>query len=210
MLLPYPFQGTFDYAVPDTLALQPGDLVLVPLNRREEVGVVWDTPSGPTVAESKLRPVSAVLQAAPLPAPLRRFIDWIAGYTLATPGEVLAMALRVNALRPETPQAGWRLADIPEGARLTEARERVVAAMQDGAARSTTDVARAAGVSAGVVRGMADAGLLVATALPWRSPSPAPTRRIPASPSRPPRAARRKRCAAPWRHGDSASPCSTA
>ncbi len=46
MLLPYPFAGPFDYAVPTGMALQPGDVVLVPLNRRAEVGVVWDAPAG--------------------------------------------------------------------------------------------------------------------------------------------------------------------
>ena len=170
VLLPYPLQGTFDYAVPDSLAPRPGDIVLVPLNRREEVGVVWDTPSGPSVAEHKLKPVSAVLPVAPLPAALRRFVDWMAGYTLATPGEVLAMVLRVNALRPDTPQPGWRLADLPADARLTEARERVVALMGDGTQRSTAEIARAADVSPGVIRGMADAGLLAPVALPARAP----------------------------------------
>ena len=46
VLLPRPFQGTFDYAVPPGMDPRPGDVVLVPLNRREEVGVVWDLPAG--------------------------------------------------------------------------------------------------------------------------------------------------------------------
>ena len=41
-MLPYPFPGPFDYRVPPGMDPQPGDVVLVPLNRREEVGVVWD------------------------------------------------------------------------------------------------------------------------------------------------------------------------
>ena len=40
VLLAYPFPGPFDYRVPAELTVQPGDVVLVPLNRREEVGVV--------------------------------------------------------------------------------------------------------------------------------------------------------------------------
>ena len=174
VLLPFPFQGTFDYAAPDGMDLRPGDIVLVPLNRREEVGVVWDTPAGPSVGDNRLRPVTAILEAPPMQPSLRRFVDWIAGYTLATPGEVLAMALRVNALRPETPQAGWRLGALPEGVRLTEARGRVVALMGDGAQRGTAEIAREAAVSAGVVRGMADAGFLAAVALPQRAPFRAP------------------------------------
>ncbi len=42
-MLPYPFPGPFDYRVAPGTDPQPGDVVLVPLNRREEVGVVWDT-----------------------------------------------------------------------------------------------------------------------------------------------------------------------
>ena len=170
VLLPRPFQGTFDYAVPPGMDPRPGDVVLVPLNRREEVGVVWDLPAGPSVADTKLKPITAVLEAVPFPVALRRFVDWVAGYTLSTPGEVLAMALRINALQPQTPQAGWRIGDIPADARLTDARVRIAAALADGALLSTSDLVRAAGVSGGVVRGMANAGLLQPVALPARLP----------------------------------------
>src|ERR1700679_849043 len=66
VLLPYPFPGPFDYRAPEGLALEPGDLVLVPLNRREEVGVVWDGPGPPSdnnkpVPAHRLRSVIAVL-----------------------------------------------------------------------------------------------------------------------------------------------------
>lgn len=180
VLLPYPFPGPFDYAVPPGLDPRPGDVVRVPLNRREEVGVVWDAPAGPSVPEHKLKPVAAVLDAPALPPSLRRFVDWMASYTLASPGEVLAMSLRVNALRAETPQPGYRLAAPAEGggsgeagaggagssARPTEARARVATLLADGAARTAAEIARGAGVSAGVVRGMVKAGLLAPVALP--------------------------------------------
>jgi primosomal protein N' (replication factor Y) len=147
-------------------------VVLVPLNRREEVGVVWDGgDAGPEVGDNRLKEVSAVLDVAPLPEALRRFVDWVAAYTLAFPGEVLAMALRVNALAAETPAPGWRLPEAQGGAtRETVARQRVRAALADGRPRSTADLARAAGVSTGVVRAMAAAGGLVAVALPSAVP----------------------------------------
>jgi primosomal protein N' len=107
VLLPYPFAGPFDYAVPEGMNVQPGDMVLVPLNRRAEVGVVWDASQGDAVPAAKLKPIDAVLDAPAMQPALRQFIDWVAGYTLAPPGDVLAMALRVNALAPPTPQAGW-------------------------------------------------------------------------------------------------------
>ncbi len=137
---------------------EPGDVVMVPLNRREEVGVVWDGAPDASVEDAKLKPITAVLDVLPMPASLRRFVDWVAAYTLAMPGEVLAMALRVNALQPQTPPAGWRLR--PGARDLTKARAKVAQALVDGVPRSTGDLARQAGVSTGVVRGMAQAGLL--------------------------------------------------
>ncbi len=104
-----------------------------------------------------MKPVTAVLDAPPLPEALRRFVDWVAGYTLAFPGEVLAMALRVNALTPETPAAGWRWADVA-GGRGTRRAGTGGGGAGGWAAADTADLARAAGVSAGVVRGMAAPG----------------------------------------------------
>ena len=170
MLLPRPFRGPFDYAVPPGMVLAAGDIVLVPLNRREEVGVVWDAgDGGPPVGDNRLREVTARLDAPPLPEALRRFVDWVAAYTLAFPGEVLAMALRVNALQPETPGAGWMLG-APEAGRGTPGREKVAAVLREGRVLGTAELARAAGVSAGVVRGMAAAGMLMPMLLPVRAP----------------------------------------
>ena len=169
VLLPRPFRGPFDYAVGEGQDPQPGDIVLVPLNRREELGVVWDGPPDASVDDAKLKPITAVLDVLPMPAALRRFVDWMAAYTLAFPGDVLAMALRVPALKPETPPVGWRLTGRGEG--LSKGRARVAAVLEDGAPRSTGELAREAGVGAGVVRGMAQAGLLEPVVLAGRPAS---------------------------------------
>ena len=175
VLLPYPFAGPFDYRIPPGMDPQPGDLVLVPLNRRQEVGVVWDSPPDGSVGDNRLRPLASRIDALPMRADLRRLIDWIAAYTITPPGEVLAMALRVNALAPPTAKHGWARADLPDGLRLTEARSRVLDAVQAGPL-SGPDLARAAGVSAAVIRGLADAGALLAVPLavpaPFARPDP--------------------------------------
>src|SRR5690242_13263871 len=75
VMLLYPFPGPFDYQAPPELDPRPGDVVLVPLSRREEIGVVWDGPAEGTVPDEKLRPVVAVLDTPPVLPPLRRFID---------------------------------------------------------------------------------------------------------------------------------------
>jgi primosomal protein N' (replication factor Y) len=173
VLLPYPFAGPFDYLAPEAMGLLPGDIVLVPLNRRQEVGVVWDSPSGPAVEPRKLKPVSARVDAPPMSEPLRRLIDWIAGYTLSAPGDVLAMALRVNALSPPPPQIGWQAAGNAAAVRLTPQRQRVLAVLGHRIVAGAA-LAREAGVGSGVIRGMADAGLLVQAAVPVEAPFATP------------------------------------
>ena len=173
VLLPYPFPGPFDYRVPARETFAPGDLVAVPLGRREIIGVVWDGEAEGTVGDNRLRPVSARLDVPPMRADLRALVDWIAAYTLSPPGEVLAMALRVNALRLEAPAMAWRVAAVPD--RTTPARARVLAALASGPL-GTTALARAAGVSPGVVRSLADAGALLPVALAGEAPPrPDPT-----------------------------------
>ena len=176
VLLPYPFAGPFDYKVPPGMHPRPGDLVLVPLNRRAEVGVVWDGPGDGTLADSRLKPVTALLDAPPMRADLRQLIDWIAAYTLAPPGDVLAMALRVNALRPDAPATGWRRAEPLPDTRITPPRQKVLDALVAGEVRGGADLAKTAGVSTAVIRGMADAGLLlpavIQAAPPFLLPDP--------------------------------------
>jgi primosomal protein N' (replication factor Y) (superfamily II helicase) len=172
-MLCYPFFGPLDYAVTGGLALKPGDVVLVPLNRRQEIGVVWDGPPDATIAASRLKPVAAVLDTPPLPEASRRFVDWVASYTLAPPGDVLAMALRVPAA--ERLVHGWVAAETTPDVRLTDARRRVVEAAAE--PHTTRELAQAARVNEGVVRGMAKAGMLrpapMMAAAPFARPDPA-------------------------------------
>lgn len=187
MLLPMPFPGPFDYAAPAEMSLQPGDIVTVPLGHRRQTGVVWDAssslppefapPPTRTVDAAKLRPVVERLELPPLTAELRRFVDWVAAYTLSAPGMVLAMTLRLHMRGVPTPSTGWlAAAPQPDGLRLTPARQKVLTLLADGTARTTTDLATAAGVGPGVVKGLADAGALTPVALgperPFAQPDP--------------------------------------
>ncbi len=177
VMLPLPIEaGTYDYRVPKGLRPTPGSFVAVPLGGREVLGVVWDGEPDGDLPPSRLKDIIAVLDAPPMTESLRRFVEWVATYTLSPPGAVLRMAMSVPAaLEPPTPQAGWRRADpMPEGTRLTPERRRVLDALEQEDIRSGTDLAATAGVSPGVVRGMADAGLLVPALLPRPSRFPRP------------------------------------
>ena len=171
VLLPLPLGDAYDYRVPAGLAVDPGSFVVVPLGGREVAGVVWDGAADASLAETRLRDIRAVLDAPPMTGTLRRFVDWVAAYTLSPPGAVLRMAMSTpSALEPRAPQAGWRRAAAPPpGARVTPPRARVLDLLADGTARAGGEIVRDAGVAPAVLRGMADAGLVEPALLPRRS-----------------------------------------
>ena len=181
VLLPLPLDEAYDYRVPEGLTPAPGAFVCVPFGRREVIGVVWGGGSGEIAAE-RLKELHAVLDVPPLVPALRRFIDWVATYTLAPLGAVLRMAMSVpSALEPDRVVAAYALA--PETAevpplRLTEARKRVLAAFTGSTSLTLAELERISGASASVIHGLADAGRLtrvVRDAAPasgpdWRRP----------------------------------------
>jgi len=162
VLLPLPLAGAYDYRVADGQSLSDGDVVRVPLGPRRLVGVVWGGGTG-DIDESRLRPVEATLPVPPLPPVMRRFVDWVAAYTVHAPGAVLRMVLSVQAaLEPPRPILALAMATPePEGLRWTAARRRVAEVLAEGPPRPAAHLAREAGVGPAVVRGLVGAGALV-------------------------------------------------
>ncbi len=168
VLLPLPLAGAYDYVVPEGLRLQPGEFVVVPLGTREVLGVVWG-PGTDGIDPAKLKPVVERLEEAPaLPEAVRRFVDWVASYTLAPPGAVLRMAMSVpSALGPPKPTPAFRFVRMPEeGERMTPQRRRVLELLADGMAWTPTDLAREAGVGTGVVKSLETSGHIERVGLP--------------------------------------------
>jgi primosomal protein N' (replication factor Y) (superfamily II helicase) len=179
VLLPLPLAGAYDYSVPQELNVMLGDFVAVPLGKRQLAGVVWGAGSG-DIADAKLRSIEQILPAPRLPGELRRFIDWVANYTLSPAGAVLRMAMSVpDALEPARALTGYTLTDAGRDALaardsgLTKPRRRVLEAAAESGAAPAGDLAERAACSAGVVRSLALAGLLRGMDLPRRLP-PAP------------------------------------
>src|SRR5271163_2315037 len=75
VLLPLPLPGPLDYRVPDDVLVRPGDLVLIPLGRREVLGVVWDGAADAEVPDQRLRPLEPIPDAPPMRTDLRRLVD---------------------------------------------------------------------------------------------------------------------------------------
>jgi primosomal protein N' (replication factor Y) len=176
ILLPLPLADAYDYSVPEGLDVAPGQFVIVPLGKRETLGVVWGEGTG-GIAAAKLRDVIDVLPARPMADALRRFVDWVAAYTLSPPGAVLRMAMSTpSALEAPRTELVYRPAReaSDDTLKLTAARRRVLEALKDGPALSAAELAHLAGVGTSVVKTMASAGLLDAVERTMRRTFPQP------------------------------------
>ncbi len=184
VLIPLALFTAYDYALPQGphggFTPLPGAFVRVPLGRRSVTGIVWGGGDA-RIDATKLKQIEAELPLPVLPEISRRFIEWVAHYNMAPIGSVLRMAMSVpEALEPERETKAWTIGDRAAG-KLTEARAKVVAVLEEGPPLVTADLARIAGCTPGVVAEMARRGMLRAVALPAPRPfgTPDPTRNGP-------------------------------
>ncbi|HEX2017844.1 MAG TPA: primosomal protein N' [Aurantimonas sp.] len=158
VLVPLPAERPYSYAVPEGMAVVPGSIVQVPLGPRQVAGVVWDGDTD-TVDPKKLRAITKVFDCPPLDGTMRRFVDWVADYTLSPPGLVVRMALRAPAAFDPEPLIEGIEATGTAPERLTDARRRVMAAAAETPAWTRSGLAHAAGVTPSVVDGLLKQGV---------------------------------------------------
>ncbi|MCW0047630.1 primosomal protein N' [Brevundimonas sp. BT-123] len=163
VLIPLPVPEAFDYEVPEALSLANGDLargdqVAVPLGPRLIRGVVSEV-FETTGSNRRLKAIDSRLDDPTLPAGVMDFVEWAGRWTLSAPGEMAATALK--GLRAPRPRPERRVRRVGERSpsRATPARTGVLEALGD-RAMPPADLARAAGVSSGVVKGLIDEGVL--------------------------------------------------
>jgi primosomal protein N' (replication factor Y) (superfamily II helicase) len=175
VLLPVALDQAYSYGVPEGLAVEPGDVVTVPLGARAATAVVWrENPAPNPRLDNRMREIDHKLDLPALKPELRGFVDWVASYTLAPRGMVLRMALRMGEHPARARErVGVRIAGTAP-TRMTAARGRVIALLADGLARGKSEVAHAAAVSGGVIDGLIDEGTLESLVLP-----PEPVARVP-------------------------------
>ncbi|MCB1721691.1 MAG: primosomal protein N', partial [Alphaproteobacteria bacterium] len=185
ILVPYPVDKAYDYIVPEGMDVQVGDYVTVPLGGREVSAVVWGEAVG-DVKPEKLKAIVLKHSMKPMPRVMREFIDWVARYTMSPKGFVLKMALSApGGLMPVKPAKGYVIAsslrggsldptrqsissgllrsarnDVVRNIKLTDKQQKVLDALGSGQAMIAADIARAADVSAGVVKGLVGKGLV--------------------------------------------------
>ncbi len=167
VMVPMPAEAPYTYAVPEGMTVEPGSIVRVPLGPRLVAGIVWDG-NGGGVDARKLRPIDHLFDCPPISDEMRKFIDWVAAYTLSPPGMVARMILRApEAFDPEPWIEGLRKT-AAEPDRMTRARDRVLELAGDGLAWTRSGLAHAAGVSSTVIDGLKAQGVLASEMIPPR------------------------------------------
>ncbi|PHR91271.1 MAG: primosomal protein N' [Robiginitomaculum sp.] len=153
VLFPVGVPEPFDYVVPTGMQLACGDFVYAPIGKQMKLGVVWGL--GQADTDRKLKDISERKNCRALNPGMLKFVDWTAKYNCAPLGMVLRMVLRsYKALDPSpivtmyTPRSAERLVGLSAG------RKRVLD-LQDIWPATASDIAKAANVSASVVRTMA-------------------------------------------------------
>ena len=175
--------GPLDYRVPGGMAAEPGAIVVAPLGPRQLVGVVWEPERAPTaeVDERRLRPIAHHFAVPPLQKALRRLIEWTADYYLSPLGAVLRMALPSSgALEGARAIVEYRATgQVPQ--RLTPQRAQALERIGERQGL-ISELALAAGVSDGVIRGLVKAGAIepIEVAIDAAYPEPAPDHAPPA------------------------------
>lgn len=164
--------GVLDYRAPEG-GCGTGDFVEVPLGPRKVIGVVWGAGTG-DFDPARLREVNRVLDAAPMRAELRAFLQKAADYTLTPLPAMLRLATRAPGLGdPPSMRRVYRLGGVAPN-RLTDARHRVVEALRGwgGAAVTLAELTEAAGCGASVVKGLVAMGVVLEGDAPRDLPYP--------------------------------------
>ena len=167
--------GPLDYRVPHGMAVEPGSIVVAPLGPRELLGVVWeeDRLKSEHVGDNRLRNLLGVADVPPIPAALRRLVEWTADYYLAPLAAVLRMTMpSSSALEGQKLIVEYRATGhVPD--RLTPQRAQALERIGDrqGLVR---ELATIADVSDAVIRGLVKAGAIERVEVDLDSPFPEP------------------------------------
>ncbi|MGR3541660.1 MAG: primosomal protein N', partial [Hasllibacter sp.] len=173
VLTAQPLDRLLDYKAPEG-GCALGDYVEVPLGPRTVIGVVWAAGEG-GYDYARTRRVGRVLDVPPMPEEMRDFLARAGAYTLTPMHAMLRLATRAPALG-ET--AGTVTLLVPGGAppaRMTEARTKVLDALEEFGGQPVTqaELAASAGVTTSVIKGLVKAGTIREVERPRDPPYPA-------------------------------------
>jgi primosomal protein N' (replication factor Y) len=179
VLTTQPLDRALDYKAPEG-GCHVGAFVEVPLGPRKVLGVVWGQGKG-DYDYAKVRYVLRVLDATPMRAEMRAFLEKAAAYTLTPMPAMLRLATRAPGLGdpPSMRKVYRRGPDEPD--RMTDARRRVLDFLAEygDLAFTLKELAELSGVTSSVIKGLVKQGAVA------EEDSPRDVPFAPLDPSRP-------------------------
>jgi len=102
VLVPKIFNFPFTYDSGSLKNLTPGDIVIIPFGKNEEIGVVWDRIQT-SKKEFKVKKIIKKINNFKINKSLINFVNWFSAYNLASKGMVLKMCLgdKKNSIKIE-------------------------------------------------------------------------------------------------------------
>ena len=100
ILLPLPFNQTFQYLCNEEEKVELGDFVLVPFKDKIVTGCIWENKSKlkKRLPKKKIRNIEKKLNFSPLNKQNRDFIDWVSNYTMNNLGSTLKLCLSIKQI----------------------------------------------------------------------------------------------------------------
>ena len=100
ILLPLPFNQTFQYLCNEEEKVELGDFVLVPFKDKIITGCIWENKSKlkKKLPKKKIRNIEKKLNFSPLNKQNRDFIDWVSNYTMNNLGSTLKLCLSIKQI----------------------------------------------------------------------------------------------------------------
>lgn len=171
VLTTQPIDRPLDYKAPEGGCFR-GAFVEVPLGPRKVLGVVWGPGHG-GYDINKIRSVIRVLDVAPMRDELRLFLEKAADYTITPMNAMLRLATRAPGLMdPPAMRKIYVRGAVPEGAKLTDARKRVLDILDEygGAPFTLRELSDMAGVTSSVIKGLVKLGAVLEQNTPRDAP----------------------------------------
>ncbi|MGB1952566.1 MAG: primosomal protein N' [Candidatus Puniceispirillum sp.] len=181
-----PVAGAYDYLQPKGALKQNakgetgtgisrGTIVSVPFGGRIVAGIVLGAGAG-DVAPEKLKAINAVAALPALSEAFVSFIERVAAWTLAPIGAVAKMVLSQPRALQTPPQTKLftKAKIMPDGIRITPARQQVLDVLGEAGAMSAAELAGIANVGTGVITAMAKADMLDSMQVSADRPPPPP------------------------------------
>lgn len=167
ILFPRALNQSFTYKVPEGLNRpELGQFVGASFGREKLIGVIWSY-NLPAMLPPKLKSYAKVIDIPPLSENTRRFLNWVAEYYMAPLGNVLKMAMSVDKAITWQPMCKKiSLAENPPAFKKTEARQKLLTFLEHQKEALYPDILAEADVSASIVKGLIDQGVLTLTETP--------------------------------------------